>query len=35
MAAKLDVARLQAELADGDDALANFQPPADASPECK
>jgi hemolysin D len=33
MAAKLDVARLQAELADGDDALANFQPPADASPE--
>jgi membrane fusion protein, hemolysin D len=32
-AAQLDVARLQAELADGDDALANFQSPADASPE--
>jgi hemolysin D len=30
MAAQLDVARLQAELADGD-PLANFKPPADAS----
>jgi hemolysin D len=32
IAAQLDVARLQAELADGD-ALANFQPPADAPSE--
>jgi hemolysin D len=31
VAAQLDVARLQAELADGD-PLANFKPPADASP---
>jgi hemolysin D len=32
VAAELDVARLQAELSDGD-ALANFKPPDDAAPE--